>query len=417
MNTEYHEQLSTGTAVVTEDDDYPTVRINPIGEGEITVGQSGEPTLWDRDALKAAVEQNALIDPELGVSEVVEGTGGRNPHHPMGEQVPPKAKLAQVPDWEYEDGVGPVADVQLADEDIARRVNLGLLDVSADLERELGEFDEELGARPVERILSMPRVTVVDRGASPSASIEPATAEALGYNPDTGAGGLEGRPGGENSEETAGADTPTDDTGDDDTMTDDKSKEELREQLAAAQAEVTEKEEQVEDLQSEKENLEETKEDLESTNEELESENEDLQENNETFQRALAQKYAEQSPMDAEKAMDRLEIDDMVEDLDPGPDDEDDDRSPKERLSEQLAAGVSLRGQNTEETGGGSVSDDDLENAEQLAESVLSLGDIQRINSEQLSKREYLQREHDVDPVEYGSEDSLRQAIEAEGGD
>lgn len=413
MNTDHHEQLSTGAAVVTEDDDYPTVRINPIGEDEITVGQSGEPTLWDRDALQTAVEQNALVDPQLGVSEVVEGTGGRNPHHPMDEQVPPKAKLARVEEWEYEEGVGPVAEVQLADEDIAKRVNLGLLDVSADLIRELGEFDEELGARPVERIRSMPRVTVVDRGSAPSASIEPATAEALGYNPDAGAGGLD-----EDGQDAQTSDEPAESGEDHDTpMPDDKTKEELREQLAAAQAEVTEKEEQVEDLRSEKETLEETKEELESTKEELESEKEELEENNETFQRALAAKYAEQSPMDAEKAMERLEIDDMVEDLDPGPDGDEDDRSPKERLSEQLAAGISLRGQGTEETETGSLSDEDLENAEQLAGSVLSLTDIQRVNQEDISRREYLQREHDVDPVEYGSEDSLRQAIDVERGD
>ena len=179
MTTDLHEQLSdgVGAAVSGDDSDSPTVRIVPISEGERTVGQSGQATIWDREPLREAVESGAL-DGTL----IVKGEGGTNPHFPMDEQVPPENILGRVESWDYEDGVGPVGESDMVDEQMAKRIDAGLLEVSADLERHLGEYDAERDAYAVDSVIAMPRVTVLERGASPNASI--ATVEALGYNPD-----------------------------------------------------------------------------------------------------------------------------------------------------------------------------------------------------------------------------------------
>jgi len=177
-----HEQLASGVAnAVGESDDsaVTTVRINPIPEGEITVGQSGEETVWDRDPLEAAVDAGALDG-----ATIVKGEGGTNPHFPMDEQVPPENILGRVDSWDYEAGVGPVGKADLVDEQMASRIDHDLLEVSPDLKRRLGEHDEERGATTVDEIVAMPRLTVLETGASEGASIEPATAEALGFNPD-----------------------------------------------------------------------------------------------------------------------------------------------------------------------------------------------------------------------------------------
>lgn len=179
MNIENHEQLSTGLAAASDEPDATTVRINPIPEGERTRGQSGEETVWNRDPLENAVENGAL-DGAL----IVKGEGGQNPHFPLDEQVPPENILGRVDQWEYEPGVGPVGEAQLADEEIASRIELGLLDVSPDMYRRLGEYDENLGAKPVDELLAMPRITILEEGAAKNATIEPSTAEALAYNPD-----------------------------------------------------------------------------------------------------------------------------------------------------------------------------------------------------------------------------------------
>lgn len=49
--------------------------------------------------------------------------------------------------------------------------------------------------------------------------------------------------------------------------------------------------------------------------------------------------------------------------------------------------------------------------AEQLAGKVLNLNDLQRLNREGLSKREYLAEHRGVDPAEYQTEKALREAL------
>lgn len=179
MNPELREQLSdgVGTAAVGSDDT-PRVRVVPIAEGDTTTGLSGETTYWGRDTLKSAVESGALDG-----AKIIKGQSGRGHKDSVGEQAAPEDILGRVDEWSYEEGVGPVGESVMVDEQMAARIEHGLLEISPDFYRRLGDYDESLGAKPATQILDMPYITVLDRGSGANASIEPAMAEALGYNP------------------------------------------------------------------------------------------------------------------------------------------------------------------------------------------------------------------------------------------
>ena len=514
-----HEQLSSGIANLTggTDDDFE-VRIVPITEGEVTTGQSGKRTIWDREPMREAVEAGLLNG-----STIVKGEGGKNPHFPMDEQVPPENILGRVDEWTYEEGAGPVGYAQLADEGIAKRVDLGLLDVSADLERVLGEYDEERDGHPVEQLVGMPRVTILEQGAAANASIEPATAEALGVHPDDlGPGGdteqlaglqtlrfraygdmigqefvddavssvdsiaglsavasatsdspellvvidtkavdsldtlneqliealdetpfevyedfdwleeiqyehLAGEIGGDDDPSASETPTPTGgsqasdepaDTGTGDIpsdMTDDKIQE-LQEQLAAAKQEN-------ETLREEKESLESETDELESELSEKEQTIDDLEDENQSFGRVLAARVAGDSPLDADSLAERYTVEELADTVvkHEGLADEEarsnDDYDPIAQVQEQLAQAPAHRGQAPEGDEGGNLTEEQLAAADDLATSVLTMDDVQRVQSEQLSPREYVQREHDVDPAQYEDEQALRSAIAANGGE
>lgn len=195
QKTQLHEQHSEGAAFIDDPDDEdssPVARIAPatIGDrvaGHRSDGSTGEYSIWDEGPLREAFESGALADIGGRPTRVVLGEGGENPHFPIFESVPPENILGQVERWEWEDGTGPVGYAPLADEEIAKRIDLGLLEVSADWLRFLGEYDEERGGRLVDEIVALPRVTILDRGANSNASIEisPEMAEALGYVPGT----------------------------------------------------------------------------------------------------------------------------------------------------------------------------------------------------------------------------------------
>lgn len=161
-----------------DDTDTYSARIIPIGEGDTTTGGSGKETNWDREVLRDAVEKGAFDGAKL-----LKGRPGDG-HKPMLDQADPDNIVGQVGSFEYVDGVGPVSeDADIIDEHIAQLVDHGLIEVSPDMFRELGEYDEELGAYNAENIIDVPYITLLDSGASGSASIEPATAEALGVDP------------------------------------------------------------------------------------------------------------------------------------------------------------------------------------------------------------------------------------------
>ncbi|NUC71700.1 hypothetical protein HTZ84_05150 [Haloterrigena sp. SYSU A558-1] len=541
-DTELREQLapaeSGGAAVAEPSDTGTTVRINPIPEGERTVGhrpgsEDDEVAIWDPEPMKEAVESGALDG-----STIVKGRAGKNPHYGFDEQVAADDVLGKVEKWEYEDGVGPVGKAQLADEGIADRIELDLLDVSGDWLRRLGEYDDERGGKPVEEVLGLPRVTVVERGASnASIDLEPETAEALGYNPDApdvgqeqhadtltpappdgwvdfydqltagdavavsgayysdgdyyvsihpegdaleepdpslgeaiatlgpfpadrsegsitlpleepieqsqtlhavlreaddGAGDpieIDGRhvmngavvrvadPEGEAeyladpdaSNKTIGAatgtspDTPADTTDPTDMGSNDN---ELREQLAEVRDERDE-------LEDDKSDLEEQLAEKNSTIEDYEDRIDELEEEVGPIKELLAEIAVGDQPLDPDRIAETHDTEELVEML--AGDVEEDDLSYSEKVKEQLAAPLSPRGQGEEESGP-DLGDVDSEQVEQLAGSVLSLSDMQRIHNEDISRREYLQREYDVDPAQYNSEPALRDAIGENGG-
>lgn len=386
MNNEQHEQLSTGVGAATGGDGAKTVRINPIPEGERTSGQSGEETVWPEETLREAVESGALDG-----ATIVKGEGGRNPHFPMDEQVPPENILGRVDSWEYEDGVGPVGEAQLADEDIANRVELGLLDVSPDMFRELGEFDEQLQAKPAESIIEMPRITVLETGAARNATIEPARAEALAIDPDS-----------VEQNATTGAESPAET--DNSNMGDN---DELREQLSSAQSRVSELEDTKEQLAEEKETLETEKSELEEQLSEKEDKVDNLESEVEQLsplKNVLAEAVAGDSKLSAEQLGDRFTTSELIESLE----DEESDKSAVETVQEQLAAGAEPRGEGSGEEA--PEDNDPSEEAEQLAKSVMNVTDLRNADKEGLSNTEYLAREYDVDATEYGDVDTLRAA-------
>lgn len=166
------ETLAGGVASFDEDDDKDRqVRIVPLGEGDTTRGGSGKETYWDREVLKEGVESGAFDDAKL-----LKGRPGEG-HKDMLEQADPDEIAGSAGTFEYEDGVGPVSEnAEVLDDHLADLVDAGLVEVSPDMWRVLDEYDEELGAYRVEEILDVPYITILDRGASAGASIEPADA-------------------------------------------------------------------------------------------------------------------------------------------------------------------------------------------------------------------------------------------------
>jgi hypothetical protein len=171
------ETLAGGVASIDEDDEDRQVRIVPLGEGDTTRGGSGKETYWDREVLKEAVDDGAFDGAKL-----LKGRPGEG-HKDMLEQADPDEIVGSAGEFEYEDGVGPVSEnAEVLDDHLADLVDAGLVEVSPDMWRVLGDYDEDLGAHRVEEILDVPYITILDRGASAGASIEPVddSVEALG---------------------------------------------------------------------------------------------------------------------------------------------------------------------------------------------------------------------------------------------
>lgn len=170
-STELTERLASGIASVLDDDDVDTsggnVRVVPIGEGDVTQGGSGKKTYWDIETLRQGVEDGAFDGAKLLKGQ--EGDG----HKKLLDQADPDDIIGAAGTFEYREGVGPVSENStLVDEHIEKLAELGLVDVSPDMLRVLGEYDDELGAYRVERIIDVPYITVLDYGAS-SGSITP----------------------------------------------------------------------------------------------------------------------------------------------------------------------------------------------------------------------------------------------------
>lgn len=170
---ELYERLASQAAVDTDDDRAGTpIRGVAIGAGDVTKGASGTRTRWPADVLEAAAE--ALAGEEV---PVVEGPGGETGHYPLSEALPADA-LAGTVEFDFTEGVGLTYTGEVVDESLARKIDAGALEVSPDMLRRLD--DDGAGVAEATEILDIPRLTLVARGAGPSASVEVADgAEAL----------------------------------------------------------------------------------------------------------------------------------------------------------------------------------------------------------------------------------------------
>lgn len=453
---QHAETLAGGIASidVEGDDTAGNVRIVPLGEGDITRGASGKKTYWDRETLREGVDSGAFDGAKL-----LKGRAGDG-HKDMLEQADPDEIVGTAGEFEYEDDVGPVSESgEVLDNHLEKLVEAGLVEVSPDMWRVLGEFDEDLGAYRVEEILDVPYITILDRGASDGATIEPAEtggeafaadpslerwagragelAEALGVPPESvadialeglarAADGSEVQASDERAESRAESGTQTSGSFGGDGSTDGTSHnmadpEELQEQLAEVRSERDdlegENEAVREQLAAADESFDEDNDpaaavaDLVKDKEQLSNRVDDLEDEVEPLAEMLAELAAEDSPLTAEQLADRFKPSELVETLalDAGWS-EDDDEDPVDIVREQLSGSPSPRGEADDPGGSGGLSDDERAEAEQLAGEVMNASD--RIEQEAgESNREMLMRKYDVDPSEYDDVDQLRREI------
>lgn len=123
-----------------------------IGEGDITRGQSGVKKKWSRGALKPATD--TLEDRPLVVDHQNTSYG----------------TVGEVTHVEYEDGVGVLYEAELYDEELAEKVENGLLEVSIrGFHNDVEDMDThaETGAKIVEK-MAFDNLSIVPTGAAPS---------------------------------------------------------------------------------------------------------------------------------------------------------------------------------------------------------------------------------------------------------
>lgn len=162
---ELRERLASQAAVDIDDDRAGTpIRGVAIRAGDVSKGVSGTRTRWPADVLEAAAE--ALAGEEV---PVVEGPGGPTGHYELSEQVPPEALVGRV-EFDFTEGVGLTYTGEVVDESLAKKIDAGVLEVSPDMLRRLD--DDGAGAAEATEIIDIPRLTLVERGATPSASVE-----------------------------------------------------------------------------------------------------------------------------------------------------------------------------------------------------------------------------------------------------
>ena len=170
-------------AFLSELDEGPpyTVHGVALGDGDVTVGQSGIKKLWPAEELEKAaktLEGKNLVEDHVNSSRGVVG---------------------KVTKAGYKDGVGVIYQAELFDDELAEKVDEGLLEVSIrghHIDVDEMEEDEETGALVVEGI-KFQNLSIVPTGASPSNTLEMGETEELsiaelseyvgdlnGYEPD-----------------------------------------------------------------------------------------------------------------------------------------------------------------------------------------------------------------------------------------
>lgn len=142
-----------------------TVHGIALGEGDETVGLSGQRVRWPRDALEAAADK-------LGGKKL---TDGRNHDDLESGQPPTQAIVGEVTAAAYDPGVGIVYEAEVDDPDIARLIHRDRVDVSPVVAFDATETDDE-ETLVAEEIQAFRDLAVVAEGAAPSNDISPGTA-------------------------------------------------------------------------------------------------------------------------------------------------------------------------------------------------------------------------------------------------
>jgi len=152
------ESKTFGNSYVSELSDGPpyTVHGVALGGGDVTVGQSGIKKKWPADELEQAAD--SLRGTNLVVDHNNDATG----------------VVGRVTKSGYKEGTGVVYEAELYDEDLAEKIQSGLLEVSirgyhADVDSL--EEDEESDAKIVEDI-EFDNLSIVPTGAAPSNTLE-----------------------------------------------------------------------------------------------------------------------------------------------------------------------------------------------------------------------------------------------------
>lgn len=199
-----------------------TVHGIALGEGDETVGLSGQRVRWPRDALEAAADK-------LGGKKL---TDGRNHDDLESGQPPTQAIVGEVTAAAYDPGVGIVYEAEVDDPDIARLIHRDRVDVSPVVAFDATETDDE-ETLVAEEIQAFRDLAVVAEGAAPSNDISPGTAPqsvaaaamaglaATFASDDEGTTGDDGADGSE-PQSTGGPDKSSDDHTDTVDMTDDE---------------------------------------------------------------------------------------------------------------------------------------------------------------------------------------------------
>lgn len=138
-----------------DDDESYTIHGVAIGEGDVTKGSSGIKKYWPADELQDAAETlegtNLVVDHDNSSSGVV----------------------GRVVKAGYEEGSGVLYEAELYDEDLADKIENGLLEVSIrGLHKDVEEMDENDDGALVVEDIEFANLSIVPSGASPSNTLE-----------------------------------------------------------------------------------------------------------------------------------------------------------------------------------------------------------------------------------------------------
>lgn len=134
-----------------------------IGPGDITKGQTGKKKLWPGETLReaaASLQGRPLVRDHINTSKGVVGT---------------------VTDSRWRDGVGVLYEAELDDQELAKKVDNGRLEVSARIKHPPSDrldIDEQSGALRVPRA-RFDNLSIVPTGAAPSNKVEIGSSEHL----------------------------------------------------------------------------------------------------------------------------------------------------------------------------------------------------------------------------------------------